>query len=626
MNGYAGTVPDALAAVTFLVNGEPVTVTVPPARRLADVLRDDLGLTGTKIGCNAGDCGACTVRLDGRQVCGCLVPVGQVAGRRVDTVEGLARGGMSSRLQAAFHAHGAAQCGICSPGMLMAAADLLDRVPRPDAAQVRDALGGVLCRCTGYRRIVDAVLAAANGEGVGGMEVPSPASGRAVGARAAKTDGLAKLTGAERFGADVLPEGASWLRAVRSPHAHARFRLGDLDAVRRRWPGIEAILTCADVPVNRFGIYPVGKDQPVLAEGLVRYRGEAVLALVGDPSTIEAVRDEDLPVEWEPLPPVTFAHARAGGAPAVHEALPDNVLVRGRVARGAVDSAFARAAVSAAVEVGTAFVEHAYIEPEAGFARRAGDRLEVVACTQTPYMDRDEIAHVMGLAPDRVRVIPTAVGGGFGGKLDLSLQPLVALAAWRLGKTVRCVYTRPESMASTTKRHPAAIRARACADARGRLLGFDFDGDFDTGAYASWGPTVANRVPVHATGPYAVPNVRATSRALHTNGPPSGAFRGFGVPQAAIAHEALMDGLAARLGLDPLEFRLINALRAGDATATGQVLEASCGLAACLHALRPHWTRARADAGAANERVGDGRKGRGGQLRRGVGIGCMWYG
>ena len=169
--------------------------------------------------------------------------------------------------------------------------------------------------------------------------------------------------------------------------------------------------------------------------------------------------------------------------------------------------------------------------PEAGWARRVGDRIEIFATTQTPYMDRDEIAHVMGLDPSRVRIIPSAVGGGFGGKLDLSVQPLIALAAWHLGRPVRCVYTRPESMVSTTKRHPARIRARLGCDAQGRLTAVDFAGDFNTGAYASWGPTVANRVPVHATGPYEVPNVGATTTAVHTNEPPSGAFRGFGVPQ-----------------------------------------------------------------------------------------------
>jgi CO/xanthine dehydrogenase Mo-binding subunit len=288
------------------------------------------------------------------------------------------------------------------------------------------------------------------------------------------------------------------------------------------------------------------------------------------------------------------------------------------VAKGDPAPVFAQAAAVAEGEFQTSFVEHAYIEPEAGYARRVGDRIEIVACTQTPYMDRYEIALILGLKPEQVRVIPTAVGGGFGGKLDLSLQPLIATAAWLLNKPVGCVYTRPESMAATTKRHPSAIRMRAAAGADGKLLAFEFHGDFDTGAYASWGPTVANRVPVHAMGPYAVPDVLCTSAAIHTNGPSSGAFRGFGVPQAAIAQEQLYDELALRLGIDPLAFRRRNALRKGMTTSTGQKLDASAGLVACLDALEPRWRAWRAAAEAQNAKSA--------VLKRGVGLACMWYG
>src|SRR5215475_30589 len=233
-------------------------------------------------------------------------------------------------------------------------------------------------------------------------------------------------------------------------------------------------------------------------------------------------------------------------------------------------------------------------------------------------MDRDEVANLMRLKPEAVRIVPTACGGGFGGKLDLSVQPLIAIAAWKLGRPVALVYTRPESMAASTKRHPARVTAKFGCDAAGKLLACDVTATFDTGAYASWGPTVANRVPVHAMGPYAVPNVRTWGEAFFTNGPPAGAFRGFGVPQAAIAHEAMMDALADKLAIDRLEFRHINALRAGDTTATGQVLAHSAGLAQCLEALRPHWQKAQADVSAFNAK--------GGPIKRGVGIGCMWYG
>jgi aldehyde oxidoreductase len=215
--------------------------------------------------------------------------------------------------------------------------------------------------------------------------------------------------------------------------------------------------------------------------------------------------------------------------------------------------------------------------------------------------------------------VPTAVGGGFGGKLDLSVQPLTAIAAWLLRRPVRMVYTRPESMAATTKRHPSRITASAAADADGKLTAFRFHGDFDTGAYASWGPTVANRVPVHATGPYVVPHVRCTTAAIHTNGPPSGAFRGFGVPQASIAGEALMDMLAVRLGLDPLDFRRRNALGVGSTIATGQVLGEGAALPECLDALRPRWRDLLAQAADFNAQAPA-------HLRRGAGVACMWYG
>jgi aldehyde oxidoreductase len=607
------------APFSFTLNGAPVRVAVDPGRRLAEVLRDTLGLTGTKIGCDAGDCGACTVLLDGTQVCACMLPVARVEGRAVTTVEGLARAGVLAPLQAAFLRHGAAQCGICTPGMLMAAADLLARVPRPDEAQVQDALGGVLCRCTGYRKIVEAVLDAAS---------PSPnplpfremAEGRGiVGARLEKVDGPGKVTGAEPFGADAKPdEPFLTLRAVRSPHAHARFALGDMAPLHARHPGLVRVLTAADIPGrNLFGIYPTGKDQPVLAEGYVRHRGEAVCALVGAADALAAIADAEVPIAWDVLPPVTFETARA--AADLHAHAPGNILCTGRVARGDVEAAFADAAATARIEIRTPFVEHAYIEPEAGYARRVGERVEVVACTQTPYMDRDELAGILGIAAEQVRVIPTAVGGGFGGKLDLSLQPLACVAAWLLHRPVRVVYTRPESMACTTKRHPSHVTAEAAVDSAGRLTGFRFHGDFDTGAYASWGPTVANRVPVHAAGSYRVPNVRNTTAALHTNGPPAGAFRGFGVPQAAIAGEQVLDMLAVRLGLDPWEIRRRNALAPGDATATGQVLGETAALPDCLDAIRPRWIALRDEAEAFNRTHA-------GRLRRGAGIACMWYG
>lgn len=611
----------AVQPIGFELNGRSVQVAVTASARLSDVLRDTLGLTGTKVGCSAGDCGACTVVLDGQQVCACTVAAGQVHGRRLTTVEGLAADGTLARLQQAFLAHGAAQCGACTPGMLMAAADTLARHPDPSAEQVADGLAGVLCRCTGYRAIVAAVLAAAGGP----VSLPQAAPGRAVGARVPRLDGAARLDGRECYAADEAPADALWLRAVRSPHARARFRLGDLAAWIASHPGIVDVLTAADVPCNSFGIFDAVKDQPVLGDARVRFHGEAVVALVGTQEAVSAVHDEELPIEWSVEEPVLGIEQGLAvtGAP-LHDFAPDNVLVRGRVIRGEVDEALRRAAFVAEGEFVTSHVEHAYVEPEAGYAMRmpmpdGGDRLRVFACTQTPYMDRDEIARILAIEPDRVQVVPSAIGGGFGGKLDLSIQPLLAVASWKLKRPVRGVYTRPESMLCTTKRHPARMRVRFGCDRNGDLVAVDFLGDFDTGAYASWGSTVANRVPIHASGPYAVPNVRALTRAVYTNGPVGGAFRGFGVPQSTFAHETLVDELARACGMDPLAFRLRNAIRAGQATATGQVLTASAGLVACLLRLQPAWEAARRRVEALDPASA-------GALRRGVGIACMAYG
>jgi len=601
---------------TLMINGRACTVAGPPMRRLSHVLREDLRLTGTKVGCDAGDCGACTVLLDGRPVCACLTPVGQASGREITTVEGLANDTLT-KLQRSFHHHGAAQCGICTPGMLLAAASLLDRDDRPAEAAVLDALGGVLCRCTGYRKIITAVCDAHRFE----EERARLPGNRIVGSRVARVDGIARLDGSERFGDDVAPAEALWLKVIRAPVACADFVIGDLAPLHRRYPGLAAVLTAADVPgENAFGVIPQFRDQPVFAASRVRFRGEAIAAVVGDAATIERFDPRDFPVSWQERPPLlSVDEALAAGAPQLHDNRPGNVLVRGYVHRGDAEAALANAAHVAEGAFETSFVEHAYIEPEAGFARRVGDGVEVHVTTQTPYMDRDEIAAILGLAKEKVRIVPTACGGGFGGKLDMSVQPFVALAAWLLDRPVRCLYSRVESMATTTKRHPARMHVRLGADADGRLSAMRFEGDFNTGAYASWGPTVANRVPVHCSGPYFWPAIEARSRAVLTNLVPAGAFRGFGTPQAAIATEGLLDELADKLGLDRLEFRLANALRPGQPTATGQVLDASAGMAACLEALRPAWQAGRAAARAHN---GDAT----GRTRCGTGVACMWYG
>ena len=600
--------------VSFELNGAPTRIDAAPGRRLSAVLRESCGCPDVKVGCDAGDCGACTVLLDGAPVCACLTPFLQVDGRTVTTTAGLSGEGLS-RVQRSFLRHGAAQCGICTPGMLLAATALLEAERRPSRKQVSEALAGVLCRCTGYRKIVDAVCAAAQER----PAAPSPVPGSATGARLERLDGVPKVQGTEAFGAEVGPADSLVVRALRSPEHSARFEFGDLEAWRRRHVGIRAVLTAADIPGrNRFGVIPELADQPALAEAHVRFRGEAVALVVGERHAVERLDLASFPVSWTASGSSMGIHeAGAPGTIPLHSDRPGNILIRGRVVAGDAEAALAGSDHVIEASFRTAFVEHAAIEPEAGCAWMDGNVLVLQCCTQSPVMDRDAVCGVLGLPKDQVRVVPSATGGGFGGKLDLSVQPLIGLAALMTGQPCRMVYTRQEAMTSTPKRHASELSIRLGADRSGHVTGMVFHGDFNTGPYASWGPTVATRVPVHASGPYRTPAYRATTRAVHTNGPIGGAFRGFGVPQAVMLQETAYDRLAEACGIDRLAFRRQNALRDGDSSVCGQVLQA-VGLEECLAALQPRWDEALAAAAGFNQKHG--------VVRRGVGVASCWYG
>jgi len=605
----------------IVVNGQRHAAPADGSRPATAYLRDDLGLTGTKVGCGQGDCGSCTIHVDGEARCACLIPVAQLTGRRVTTVEGLATGSpCGQRLQQAFLAHQAVQCGFCIPGMLMASAAAIDAGRVQDRNGACDAIDGVLCRCTGYRKIVDAVTEVATAAAPRALTVASE-HGPAVGQPVTRLDGRGKVDGSQHFGADGFPKHALHLRAVRSPHARATFSFGDLDAFVRTHPGVSRILTAADVPaLNLHGVATPYADQPVLPDTEARHHLEAVALVVGERDALAALDLSAFPVAWHPLPPVFDVDDAADPhGPQLHAHRRGNLLIEGRVRQGDAVEALRTAPHVVRATFESSFVEHAYLEPEAGWAVRTGDTLEIHTATQAPHPHRADLARILGVTPEQVRVVPTAVGGGFGGKLDMTVQPLLALAAWHVDRPVAMVLTREESMATSTKRHPARMVSSMAADAQGRLVAVSFEGRYNTGAYASWGTAVANRVPVHAGGPYRVPHYLASARAIHTHITPAGAFRGFGVPQTLMLQEQLVDELAAQVGMDPLEFRVRNALRPGDPIPTGQVLDDSVGLGACLDALRPAWAEARA-------RVSESNAAAPAHLRHGVGLAAFFYG
>jgi CO/xanthine dehydrogenase Mo-binding subunit/aerobic-type carbon monoxide dehydrogenase small subunit (CoxS/CutS family) len=599
-------------ATAFQLNGIPVTAHPETGERLSQILREEFGARDVKIGCNAGDCGACTVLVDGDPVCACLMPAHQADGRSVETLGGLYHTDDHAKdLAERFQDHGAAQCGICTPGMIVSAVALLRENPTPNVEDVQDALGGVLCRCTGYRKIIDAVI---------GVPANIEKSDGQVGDTIRKVDGEDKVAGREAFGDDVAPAGTLEIFVIRSPFHRASFSLGDLDSFLSNTHGIVAFLTAEDIGGrNVFGVIPQFMDQPVFAETETRFRGEAVAAVIGTPEAIAKFDPEKFPVSWTKLPAVNdIVSAQTPTAPQLHKGRDLNVMCGGFVSSGDAEAALARADVTVEGHFNSGFVEHAYIEPEAGFAQMVGGRVEVHACTQAPVMDLDSLTIILGIDRSMIRIIPTAVGGGFGSKLDISVQPYLALGAMKTGKPVRLCYSRTESMQSSTKRHPSDIQLKIGATTDGKITGFNFYGEFDTGAYASWGPTVANRVPVHASGPYEIPDYRAESKGIHTNNPPAGAFRGFGVPQSAIAQECLFDELAQKLGIDPLEFRIINVLKNNVPTVCGQVFSQGVGITACLNALRPAWLQENEDCAAFNTKNT--------VLKRGVGLAAGWYG
>ncbi len=606
-------------SLEVVVNGAARRLDAPTGWRLLDLLREGLGLTGTKEGCDDGTCGTCSVMVDGRLVRACRMAAGEAAGREVRTIEGLGSPASPHPLQVAFAAADAVQCGFCTPGMIMAAAALCERNPRPSRDEISRWLGSNLCRCTGYQGIVDAIEWVVDGQqGPPRRWPPAPGHGDVVPPRAhavVRPDALEKATGRALYAADLATDGMLHARALRSPHAHAEIvRIATGRACRL--PGVEAVLTAADVPgENTYGRKL--KDQPVLAEKVVRQVGDPVALVVATSPEVAAAALSAIEVEYRLLPAVfTPEDALADDAPRIHPG--GNLLAENWLRSGDVAEAFARADVVVEETYATPWNEHAYLEPEAALAYRDGETLVVRTATQYSHYHRAEVARTLGLPAERVRVVPTVVGGAFGGKTDISCQCLAALAAHRTGRPVRIVYSRAESFESTTKRHPYRIRCRSGATRDGDLMALQVDIVADTGAYASFGPGLMVKTFASAGGPYRWPHLELHGRVVFTNNPTAGCMRGPGTTQVAFAVESQMDLLAARLGMDPLELRMRNRLRQGDRLLSGEVLDRDPAYRATLEAIQPHWLEALERCAAPEARSGP--------RRRGVGLASIWYG
>ncbi len=595
------------------VNGETVEVLASPAATLLEVLREGLGLTGTKQGCDKGDCGACTVLLDGRPVLACCTLAATVAerpgrpARAVLTIEGLAAGAGGPpglhpmTLPRAFDEAGALQCGFCQPGVILSAAALLAEDPQPDEARVREAISGNLCRCTGYTKIVEAVRRAAAEPRLGeGGEAGRPPPARvgdpapgfiAVGARARKPDAIAKATGAAVYADDIRLPRMAVGRILRSTAAHARIRRVDVGPALAM-EGVYAAITGRDLPTP-YCIIPWTRDETALAVDKVRYVGEGIAAV--------AARDEEtarralaaIVVELEALPPVLdLDAAEAPDAPLVHERdwkdrpRDSNLCKEVDLRFGEVDADLARGA--ARVE-GTWFYEgsnHAAIEPHCAVADWDADgRLTLWSATQVPHYLHRELARVLDLDPAAVRVVQPTLGGAFGGKSEpFDLEFCAAELARRAGRPVKILYTREEVFYAHRGRHPMEIRLRASADADGRILGVDSDIRLDGGAYHSFGMVTTYYAGQLLTGPTAMNSYRFRARRFYTNKPACGPKRGHGSVQPRFAWECALDELATALGIDPIELRRRNAIPGGSRT-VNDLYVPSNGLLACLDAV-----------------------------------------
>ena len=560
-----------------VVNGRKVSRTAKPYQRLLDFIRDDLNLTGNKEGCGAGECGTCSVFVDGVLMKSCLLPVAKAQGARIDTIESLAKTGELSVLQKAFHKAGASQCGYCIPGMVMAATAALRTNPFADREEIKERLGGNICRCTGYQKIFDAVEMARDVQNgrlpLSVLEGIDAEQGDYIGKNVSRIDAPSKVSGALRYAGDMIMPGMLHVHVLRSPHAHAKIISIDTSAAEAM-EGVEGVITCADVPgEDGFGVFV--HDQPVMARDKVRYVGEAVAAVAAEDPLIARQAAAAIKVVYEPLPAVFDAFdAMKPGAPVIHDYARDNITKHIPIRVGDVEKGLAESDLVIEESYETQAIEHAYLEPEAGLCYVDHDGVVVVISpSQNITHHRHMLSKIIAKPISKVRFIMSPVGGGFGGKEDMIYQGMLALLAMKTRRPVRLVFTREESMAVTAKRHPSRTTLRMGLMRNGQIRSVQFKMVCDGGAYGLSTEGVMRKAAILGAGPYVIPNLQMDTIGVYTNNTPSGAFRSFGALQTQFATETHLDIACEKLGLDPFEIRRINMMRDGATTHTKQKLK-----------------------------------------------------
>jgi CO/xanthine dehydrogenase Mo-binding subunit/aerobic-type carbon monoxide dehydrogenase small subunit (CoxS/CutS family) len=579
-----------METLTMYVNGSRVQVEIGPDESLADVLRDRLGLIGTKVACGEGECGACTVLLDGLPVVSCITPALKAYGRRVTTIEGLGERGDLHAIQQAFVDATAIQCGYCTPGLIMATKALLDANPAPTEAEVLEGISGNLCRCTGYYQIVEAVLLAARR--LRGEE-PRPEE---VGiARVPKLDAAGKAQGRRKFPQDFNMEDQLYAKVVWSEHPHARVLTVDIRRAQEL-AGVVRVITAEDVPENTYGIHIPDQRVLVGAGDEVRWLGDRVAIVVAESEEIALKASSLVEVQYEVLEPVVDPReAMRPDSPLVHPDRGDsNLLHQVKIRKGDLEEGFAEADVVVEGTYMTPCQEHAYMQPESGIGYIDGEgRVTIIVATQSAHDDLEHISRILNLPVDRTRQIVPAIGGAFGGREDMYIQHLLALCAYVVRRPVKMTFTREETTVRTGKRHPFYMRYRTGATRAGRLTATEIELVADAGAASSSSKWVLNCAASFSAGPYRIPHAKVDAYSLYTNNAVNMAMRGFGSLQVAVAYETQMNRLAEELGMDPVAFRMMNLLEDGDVSLTGNAMPRGVGIKECLKevALAAGWHR-----------------------------------